>query len=109
MITKKGAIGVALILSVACVMGQAEAQEKKWKGAFSGSYSNTELDADNNGQKATLVTLGGTSNLGAFSEQVLVEPTSTTTTPTTCPNGNAGAAFPIVPGTGHFVVRFSNG
>lgn len=109
MVTKKRLLSATLALSLLWMSNQAEAKEKKFKGTFSGSYISTEVDTDGNGEKGSVVTLRGTSTLGSFSEQAVVESNFTGGTDTTCPSGNPGREYSMAPGTGHFVNRFDNG
>jgi hypothetical protein len=109
MATNKTLLSIILVLTVLWWNAQAEAKEKKWKGTFSGSYVSTEVDTDGNGEKGSSGTLQGSSTFGAFSEQAIVEPNFTGGTDTTCPSGNSGREYSMVAGTGHFVVRFTNG
>jgi hypothetical protein len=109
MLTRKRLLSATLVLSLLWAGHQAEAKEKKWKGSFSGSYISTEVDTDNNGEKGAVGTLRGASNLGAFSEQVITETDFNGGSDVTCPSGNLGRQFSLVPGTGHFVLRFDAG
>lgn len=107
--TNKRLVSLVFMLSVLWWNTQAEAKAKKWVGTFSGSYISTEVDTDDNGEKRTSATLGGSSTFGSFSEQVIAETNFTDGTDTTCPSGNPGREYSLVAGTGHFVARFDSG
>jgi hypothetical protein len=107
MITQKGAIGIVLILGLACAMGQAEAREKPWKSKYSGSYVSTEIDTNGDEIKGAVGTFAGKGSEGSFTEQAIAE--WSFDGETNCNNGNPGWQYTFVPGSGHFVVRYANG
>jgi hypothetical protein len=82
----------------------AEAKTFKFNGTTSGSALSTEIDTNADNIKASLNSGGGKSTLGAFTFQSLTE--YAVSGPATCPNGQSGTVFSLVPGSGHTVFRF---
>lgn len=106
MLRKQFTVGLAFVLVTVLTAG-AEAKTINFTGTGSGSALSTEIDTNNDGQKASLSTGGGkTSQFSSFTSQVLIE--YAVTGPTTC-NSHAGVGLALVPGTGHGVLRFGNG
>jgi hypothetical protein len=99
---------IGLIFSCLALLtsSNAEAKQIPWTASFSGSAVNTQSDTNHDGSKGSLLTGGFKSSLGSGAIQGVGE--FTFSGPGTCPNGNAGFSFTLLPGTGHSVYRFDS-
>jgi len=82
----KLAIGMTVGFILSMVTGSVEAKEIKIKGSFSGSFSPSEFDFNQDGQKASLNLVTGSSTLGPFTGQGQSEYTLPLPAPVTCPS-----------------------
>ena len=99
-------IGLTLSCVITLGIGKAEAGKLSLKASFSGSFVNTQSDTNGDLQKGGLNTGGAKGTLGAETFQSVVEYVFSGTG--TCPNGNPGFNFTLLPGTGHGVGRFDS-
>jgi hypothetical protein len=83
---------------------KAETKELPWKAEFSGSSVGTQSDTNGDGNKGSFYSMGMKGTLGAGTVQGVGE--FVFAGPGTCPNGNAGLTFTVLPGTGHSIYRF---
>jgi hypothetical protein len=100
-------IGCAFLVLAALSVSAVEAKTLKFNGTTSSSLLSTEIDSNNDQNKAGLTSGGGKSTLGAFTFQSLTE--YAVSGSATCPNGQSGTALSLVSGSGHTVIRFSTG
>ncbi len=103
---KSLAVGLTFSFVIALASGSAEAGKIPWKGSFSGSFVNTQSDTNGDLQKGSLNTGGIKGTLGPATFQSVGEFVFSGSG--TCPNGNAGSIFTLLPGTGHGVHRFDS-
>ena len=103
---------VGFILSV--VAGSVEAKQIKIKGSFSGSFSSLGFDFNQDGQKASLNLVTGSSTLGPFTAQGQSEYALPPPAPVSCPSdtvefqlmgGNSVQTFTL---TGDQLLSFSS-
>src|SRR5215510_14569019 len=104
---------IGFILSCVIVLGsgKAEAGQLPLKGNFSGTFVNTQIDTNGDGQKAGFNSIGTKSTLGSSTIQGVNE--FVFSGPTTCPNGNAGFGFTLLrslnpAAPSNFVQRFES-
>src|SRR5712692_2213298 len=100
------AVGLVLGLGLVVASGKAEAGKLPVKGSFSGTFVNTQSDTNGDGQKGGYNSGGAKLTLGSETFQSVDE--FVFSGPGTCPNGNAGSIFTLLPGTGHGVGRFNS-
>jgi len=96
-----------VILAPFCWGAPIAADERKeihFSATYSGSAISTQGDTNHDGIKAGLGTVACNSNLGRCTAQGTGEAAFTDLA--TCPNGNAGFNFSVLPGTGHTFTRF---
>ena len=96
-------IGLTLSCVIALGIGKAEAGKLPLKASFSGSFVNTQSDTNGDGQKGGLNSGGTKGTLGPGTFQSVGE--FVFSGPGTCPNGNPGFIFTLLPGMGHGVGR----
>jgi hypothetical protein len=84
----------------------AEDQQVHWKASFSGGFVSTQSDTNKDGNTGGLNSGGFKGTLGAGTAQGVTE--FVFSGPGTCPNGNAGLNFTLLPGTGHSIYRFNS-
>src|SRR5262245_54717064 len=104
-------IGLMLSCVMALGSGKAEAGQPPLKGSFSGTFVNTQTDADGDGQKASLNSVGAQGTLGSSTIQGVNE--FVFSGPATCPNGNAGFGLTLLrslnpAAPSNFVQRFES-
>ena len=101
-------ISTALVLMLTGVVGVANAKDQQihWKTSFSGSVINTQSDTNGDGNKGGVSNTGFKGTLGSGTARVTSE--FAFSGPGTCPNGNAGLNFTLLPGTGHGIFRFNS-
>ena len=101
------AVGLAMGLVMAVVIGRAEALTIPNSGSFSGSFVNTEIDTNGDGGKAALQMVDTKGTLGSSSIRGVNE--FAFSAEATCQNGNAGFEFTLVSGgPAQFVQRFNS-
>jgi hypothetical protein len=90
------------------VVGAANAKDQRvhWKASFSGGWATTQSDTNNDGNTGSLTSGGFKGTLGSGTVQGVTE--FAFSGPGTCPNGNAGLNFTLLPGTGHSIYRFDS-
>ena len=92
---KQVTVGLASGFLIAFTAGGIEARQLKVDSSFSGSFVNTDIDVNEDGQKAGLGMLNAKGFLGADGTiQGVLE--YVFAGETTCPNGNVGFAFTMV-------------
>jgi|SwirhirootsSR3_FD_contig_31_6863542_length_835_multi_5_in_0_out_0_1 hypothetical protein len=104
---------IGFILSCVIVLGsgKAEAGQLPLKGSFSGTFVNTQIDTNGDGQKAGFNSVGAKGTLGSSTIQGVNE--FVFSGPATCPNGNAGFGFTLLrslnpAAPSNFVQRFES-
>ncbi len=105
------AVGLTCSFVIALGIGKADAGKIPSKGTFSGTFVNTQIDTDGNGEKAGFSSVGVKGTLGSSTLQGVNE--FVFSGPATCPNGNAGFEFtllrPLLPAApAQFVQRFDS-
>jgi hypothetical protein len=90
----KLAIGMTVGFILSVVAGSVEAKQIKIKGSFSGSFSPSEFDFNQDGQKAGLNLVTGTGTLGRFTSQTQTEYQLPLPAPVTCPSDTV--EFPLM-------------
>jgi len=100
-------LGLTLLMLTSSV-GAATAKDQQvlWKAEFSGSVVNTQSDTNEDGQKGGMNSAGMKGTLGSGTLQSMEELVFSGSG--TCPNGNAGLNFTLLPGTGHGIYRFNS-
>jgi len=100
-------LGLTLLMLTSSV-GAATAKDRQvlWKAEFSGSVVNTQSDTNEDGQKGGMNSAGMKGTLGSGTLQSMEELVFSGSG--TCPNGNAGLNFTLLPGTGHGIYRFDS-
>jgi hypothetical protein len=76
-------------------LSRAAAEQLPVKGTFSGTFTSTQINTDGIGFKAGLNTIGTKGTLGSGTSQGIDE--IAFSGPATCPNGNAGFGFTLLP------------
>jgi hypothetical protein len=107
MFSKQSVFSLALAFVTTLGISHADAKTRTLIGKISGSFTNTQSDTNNDGNKAVLLDVSGTSNLGPFTTQAIGEAVPTGS-PAMCPNGNPGLEATLAPGTGWFVLRLKS-
>jgi len=101
-----GGVGAANAKDQQGTNNKAETRELPWKTSFSGSVVNTQSDTNGDGNKGGVSSTGIKGSLGSGTARVTSE--FAFSGPGTCPNGNAGLNFTLLPGTGHGIYRFNS-
>jgi hypothetical protein len=96
-------LGMALVPILLGVPGSAAGKEIRFKSEYSGSTV-TRQDSNNDGIRSALGILTCKSNLGRCTGQAVGEALPTGSG--TCPNGNGGLTYTLLPGSGHGFTRF---
>ena len=101
-----GVVGAAHAKDQHDTSSKAGTRELPWKTSFSGSVVNTQSDTNGDGNKGGVSSTGIKGSLGSGTARVTSE--FAFSGPGTCPNGNAGLNFTLLPGTGHGIFRFDS-
>lgn len=89
-------VGLTLVLLTTAAPNSAAAGQQKIRWEFSGSYVNTASDTNGDGGKGALSMIGLKGTFGPSTAQAVAE--YAFIGQATCPNGNAGFTFTILPG-----------
>lgn len=79
-------LGLILTVATSWAGDNSQSKQRKIKGSFSGSFIPSGMDLNNDGQKASINLVTGTSNVGPFTSQSTSEYAPALPAPVTCPS-----------------------